>query len=381
MSPTDELTGEPSRLELKVGLFVILLLAAGAGVVLLLGLERHVFENRVRLHAVFDEVAGLREGAPVWLSGVNVGTVTHIAFTARDREHEREPIRVRVDLEIARKHLPHVHQDSVARVGSQGLLGDKIVEVSIGSPASPPAKPDDTLPTQSPADFDKLMAQASDILEKGQVIAARAAVAMNAFAEPKTLADLKGSIGSVRHLLHAVESGPGLAHALFYDRRSADDLRAVAGELHRLTSRVDDGVAQVDRILHATDKDGAQVINNMSRAARNLGDAAAELRDSKIIARLDRASADVVDLTGAIKSGQGTLGALIVDPTVYEQLVTVLGGVQRSRILRALVRFAIRKDDGRSVGQAVDQPATPANRNPPPKLEKPQQAATPRVKQ
>ena len=58
-----------------------------------------------------------------------------------------------------------------------------------------------------------------------------------------------------------------------------------------------------------------------------------------------------------MNSGRGTIGMALKDPTVYEQLVTVLGGVARSRVLRALVRYAILKDDGQKAGKAVDEPS------------------------
>ena len=60
-----------------------------------------------------------------------------------------------------------------------------------------------------------------------------------------------------------------------------------------------------------------------------------------------------------MKAGQGTLGALVVDPTVYEQLVQVLGGVGRSRVLRALVRYAISRDDEKGAARVVDEKNVP----------------------
>jgi hypothetical protein len=69
-------------------------------------------------------------------------------------------------------------------------------------------------------------------------------------------------------------------------------------------------------------------------------------------------------MTGYMKSGQGTLGALVVDPTVYEQLVQVLGGVGRSRVLRALVRYAISRDDEKGAARVVDEKNVPEVKTP-----------------
>jgi phospholipid/cholesterol/gamma-HCH transport system substrate-binding protein len=363
------------KLELKVGVFVTVLLAAGFGVVLLLGMQRQVFEERVRLHATFDDVAGLRLGAPVWLSGVGVGRVTRIAFaraTGRDR--------VRVDLEIARRDLDRVRTDSVARIGSQGLLGDKIVEIAVGSPAAAAVPAGGDVMTEQPADFDKILAQVSDVLEKGQAVARDAATTMHAIADPRTIADVRGTIASLRRIGRAIENGPGLAHALFYDRSTEHEFRSLEHRLNQLAAHVDDGVQKLDRILATTNEDGRNVLNHVARAARSVGDLSEHVRHAQIVTNLDRASADIADMTTAVRNGQGTLGALINDPSVYEQLVTVLGGVARSRILRALVRYAIKRSDhGRDVGRALEaQPPEP-----PPSLlkEGPREATTPRTKQ
>ena len=69
-------------------------------------------------------------------------------------------------------------------------------------------------------------------------------------------------------------------------------------------------------------------------------------------------------MTGYMKQGQGTLGALVVDPTVYEQLVQVLGGVGRSRVLRALVRYAISRDDEKGTARVVDDKNVPELKRP-----------------
>ncbi len=342
------------RLELKVGAFVLLAIVAGLGVVALLGNKHHVFESRVTLHTSFAEVGGLREGAPVWLSGVNVGTVTRVAV---GRAGEKV---VRVDVEVARTMLDRIHQDSVATIGSQGLLGDKIIEISIGSTMSPQLEAGSELQTTAPADFNKLMDQAAAILDRAKTVADNAAIATHELADPHTIANFRGAMGSVRALLKQAETGPGLAHALFYDQRTSDQVGELVTQVNRLATRVDSGVKRLDAILDATDGDGKQVINNLSRAAKDVGTVAQSVQRTKMIANLESASGDVALIARNVRSGQGTVGALLVDPTVYEQLVTVLGGVQRSRVLRALVRFAIARDEGRTSSKVIEGPRSPA---------------------
>jgi len=342
------------RLEIKVGLFVIgALVLLGVGV-LLLGKSKHVFEQRVQLHATFADVAGLVQGAPVRLSGVNVGTVSQIMFVRAEPRPQ-----IRVDLQISQSALGLVRADSVARISGQGLLGDKIVEVSAGSTASPPIAAGGDIKTATAPDLDKMMRQAAAVLDDTRRVADRAASAVEQFADPKTIAEVRESVVHLHSLLHATDKGNGLAHALFYDKRTANELTRLATNLSQLTEHVDRGVQHLDAVLASTDGDGKQLLNNVSRAAKSVGQTADEIHNSQVIAHLDRASGDLAAMTGYMKAGQGTLGALIVDPTVYEQLVQVLGGVGRSRILRALVRYAISRDDEKGTARVVDEKNVP----------------------
>jgi phospholipid/cholesterol/gamma-HCH transport system substrate-binding protein len=329
-------------------MFVIGLMLAGVVAVVLLGRSKHVFESRVRLHATFSDVLGLVQGAPVRVAGVNVGTVSQIMFV----RGQPRPL-IRVDLDVKQSALGLIRSDSMARISNQGLLGDKIVEVTAGSTAESAVHADGEIKTAPAPDFDQMLKQAAVVLDDTRRVADRVAAAVDQIADPKTIAEVRESVLHIHALLHATEKGEGLAHALFYDRRTADELTRLESNLSQVAMHVDRGVQHLDAVLAATDDDGRQVINNLSRAAKSVGSTADQVQRSHVVANLDRASADLVAITGSVRSGQGTLGALVADPTVYEQLVQVLGGVGRSRVLRALVRYAISRDDERGVAKRI----------------------------
>lgn len=347
------------RLEVKVGLFVVATAMLAVLVVVLLGKSKHVFEPRVKLHATFIDVAGLVQGAPVRISGVNVGTVSQIMFV----KSEDRPL-IQVDLQISQGSLGLVRADSVARISAQGLLGDKIVEVSAGSTSAPPVGAGGQVKTATAPDLDKMLQAASATLDDVKRVADRMAAAVDQFADPKTVAEVRESVLHLHALLHATEKGEGLAHALFFDKRTASELTRLETNLSNLTAHVDRGVQHLDAVLAATDGEGKQLLNNVSRAAKSVGETAETLQRSKVIPNLERASGDLAQMTGYMKTGQGTLGALVVDPTVYEQLVQVLGGVGRSRVLRALVRYAISRDDEKGAARVVDEKNVPDVKRP-----------------
>lgn len=340
-------------LEIKVGTFVLVALAVGVAVVLLLGRERHLLEERATLHAAFKDVEGLHEGAPVRLAGVNVGTVSRVSFAP-----ELGNLLIQVDLEISRHALDRVRQDSVARVSSQGLLGDKIVEISVGTVSRPALQPGGSVTTAEATDLNHLVDQAGQILAQVRVVADNATVALGELLNPATVHDLHASLKSIRGLLHQAEVGPGLTHALFYDPYTGKQLEQLLAHADQLVAQAGTGVRHLDDLLAAVDPDGRQLLNNVSRAAKQLGGVAGDLRASRLIGRIEHAAADIEALTGSVRAGKGTLGAIIADPSIYEQLVTILGGISRSRVLKALVRFAISKsDDGAAAAVTGPEPS------------------------
>ncbi len=336
-------------LEVKAGAFVVVVLVVALGTAFILSEKRHVFEHETVFHTDFSEIQGLKEGAPVRVAGVNVGSVSRIDFITRNGK----PL-VEIDLKIARERCVQVRADSVARIDAQGLLGDKLIEISAGSPDQPQVQAGGMLPSTPPADFDKMMRQANEVMERAKTVADKAATVMEAIADPKMVADLHASMASVRELLAATEKGQGLMHAVFYDRATTADFKQLTARVNLLVGHVDDGVAKLDEILAATDDHGRQVVNNLALAAKGVGETFDDVHRSQIIHNIDHAAADVAYLAAYTKAGKGTLGGVIIDPVAYEQIITILGGVARSRVLRALVRYAITQDDGSRTARVVD---------------------------
>ncbi len=75
-------------------------------------------------------------------------------------------------------------------------------------------------------------------------------------------------------------------------------------------------------------------------------------------------SVDMKQIVADVRSGKGTLGALLVDPSVYEDLKLVLGNVERNKALRALVRYSIRRDEASGTVRDTARPPSPAPEKP-----------------
>jgi phospholipid/cholesterol/gamma-HCH transport system substrate-binding protein len=145
--------------EFRLGLFIVgtlLILAAG---VFLIGSKESLFRSTYRLKAQFQNVSGLIDGADVRVGGIHKGTVRAIQLPKRPDEK----LTVVMDLENATRDV--IKKDSVASIKSEGLLGDKYVEISFGSPDVEKARDGDTIDTAPPLDVSDLITKTNQILD------------------------------------------------------------------------------------------------------------------------------------------------------------------------------------------------------------------------
>jgi phospholipid/cholesterol/gamma-HCH transport system substrate-binding protein len=120
-----------------VGIFILagaIILIAG---VLVVGRKRNSFEKTISLNAIFDDVSGLQKGNNIWYSGVKIGTVKKVRLIKNKR------VDVLMDIEQSSQNL--IYKDAKAKIGSDGLIGNKIVIIYGGTEGMLPVKSGDTL--------------------------------------------------------------------------------------------------------------------------------------------------------------------------------------------------------------------------------------------
>lgn len=132
-----------------VGIFIILGLAILITAVFTLGGQKKSFVKGFTVNTVFSDVNGLLTGSNVWLSGVKIGTVKKITFLPDSR--------VLVTMVIQRSLQPNIHSDARAKIGSDGLIGNKIVVITSGTKAAPLVKEGDYLGIQNVLSTDDML--------------------------------------------------------------------------------------------------------------------------------------------------------------------------------------------------------------------------------
>ena len=120
-----------------VGIFIVLGILILVITIFTLGNQKKTFVRTFTINAIFKDVSGLQSGANIWLSGVKIGTVKKISF--------RGDSQVQIAMNIDRAAEEHIHKDAKAKLGSDGLIGNKIVIIYGGTPTLPQIEKNDFL--------------------------------------------------------------------------------------------------------------------------------------------------------------------------------------------------------------------------------------------
>ena len=145
--------------EVRLGLFVALTLAILVVGVFLIGNTETLFKSTYRVKAEFQNVAGLSDGADVRVGGIHEGTVRRIELPKQPNG------KVTVVMDLLRATRAIVKQDSLAAIKSEGLLGDKYVEVSFGSENAQRLQDGETIGSEPPLDISDLLGKTNQILD------------------------------------------------------------------------------------------------------------------------------------------------------------------------------------------------------------------------
>ena len=375
--------------QIRVGVFVFSTLVTLMGAIFLLGSRTQYFQPQYTLKAVFSNVGYLLEGAGVYLAGVQVGRVGQIRFF-----EDVAAQKVLVVLKVARDYQDRIRQDSIAVITSSGLLGDKYIDITLGSESEPVLQDGMFIRTQEPAEYTQLLRKGEQILENTIEITNSLAALTSGYRSsqaPQAVADL---LTSLAQMAKAIETGEGLIHALIYEKgneRIFADLAAATAALRDTLTGLKEGkgfiqslltdpnpevVAQLTKLLvsaqkllqdvekgqgalHALiyDKQGGKAVKDFADAAGNMNELLVKLqgRDGLIASLLndpkqkqlltDLASImrDFRRVAADITEGRGTVGGLIKDPTLYENLTALLDGARRSWILRTVIQSTVNK--------------------------------------
>ncbi len=342
--------------DVKVGAFVLAGLTAVGTVIFLIGDERQLFNSKLAYSTEFEDVQGLRRGSPVRMGGVDVGTVVAVEYGTSETDKD-----IHVRMSIAQSDARRIRKDSIATIEGKGLLGDKMIVITVGTPGQATLPEGSQIPSQTAEDLSKLMTRFSNISTQVEKVVTNLEHATNSLSDEKFQGDIRNSTASLARILDTVDKGDGYVGKLLHDPAESarlsqvvSNLQQTSAELTRTTQSVNQILARVNsgpgfahEVLYG--EDGAKVIAKVGVVADELGTTLKGVREGNGLARsviygddssqaimsnLNQASSDFRQVVSDMRAGKGTLGALLVDPSVYEDLKLMLGNVERNRALR-----------------------------------------------
>src|SRR5690242_21615644 len=141
--------------ETRVGTLVLAALVIAGVAIFLLGRQQHLWERKVSYELHFARTNGLQTGAPVSFAGVPVGSVDELRFAPDSTTNE-----IIVDVALDAKVAPRIRTDTTATIGTLGLLGDKMIELTPGKDPNADAIPaGGRIPSVDPMDYEALVGQ------------------------------------------------------------------------------------------------------------------------------------------------------------------------------------------------------------------------------
>jgi phospholipid/cholesterol/gamma-HCH transport system substrate-binding protein len=368
-----------SYTDMLLGLFVAGAIALLVTFVFLLGQERRLFDSTKMLRAQFPNVAGLRVGADVLLGGVAVGRVSGIEFPPirrappknQEKDQELAKPMIMVSMRISSSMMPQIRQDSSVRIDSEGLLGDKVINISMGASDKEVHDGDLLMLTEANLDLNQRLAKVQTDFSTAISNVSKTADSANKVLENFTSKGgekvLVQFIESMKNVANEIDHGDGIIHKLVYDKKAGADFQAGLASLEDTIASVKKTVGHLDGVLgelqngkgllHSLvyDPKGADVITNADSVLKEVESIARGIRNGSgilhsliydedngnLIRNMNAAAADLQNIVSRVKNGEGTFGRLIADPTVYEDLKLILSDVKRNKVLKTLVRFGI----------------------------------------
>jgi len=302
--------------ELKVGLVVMVGFVIFSLAILSFGTIRNFFLPRVLVEALFPNVKGLKQGAPVWLAGVEVGNVKEIRFPTGS---QTKGIQVIMEIDTAMREM--IKTDSTASIRTQGLLGDQYIEIAMGSSTSP-LPPNTPLQGILPVDIKELVSGSSETLEE----VSRFLKSVSGL----TTDQISKLIESLNALITRLDKGSGTVGRLVNDPSLYNEIKGLTVTTKELVKKLEESQGTVGKLV-----EDPELYNRISAAAGSfetftkrlekgegtLGKAAS---DPELYEHLNRAAERLDSLMAKLESGEGLAGQLIQDKELSKEMKTLV---------------------------------------------------------
>jgi phospholipid/cholesterol/gamma-HCH transport system substrate-binding protein len=301
------------------------------------------------------------------MGGIPVGRVDKVGFS----DNPQDP-QVRVTLLVNEDSLDRIRRDSMVLIETQGLLGDRFVSLTSGVDPTR-VTPGSQLPSQEISDLQQVMQRAQAAVNNTTQITERINQALEGLS-PEMVKNVASASQSIAEVFKAIKNEEGFIHRLIYSevegKKLVESIAATSKDIADLTKEVrngkgvlhalvysDGGERAVQRLFDASDS-VASASDNLSALLLQAKNGRGLLHDliytdiepGVVAKRIEQVLVSLATMANNLKvtsdslvQGTGTLGALILDPKLYDNLVEVTDGAKRSFILRQAIRSSLKQ--------------------------------------
>ncbi len=240
--------------------------------IFLLGSKEKLFTRTSEVKSYFSQIEGLKSGAPVRLSGYDIGSVSSISFAA----DSTAKVEVKMRIDNALKHF--IHLDSEAAIETEGLVGKKIVTITAGSADAPEIGDGGVIRSKNPVNISAIMEETESIM-----------------------GNIKDLTKEFSEIFSKVNKGEGSIGRLVNDdqlyKSAVNATQSADRSMSIITKRLDEI---------------ADIIVKISASMKS------------IVGNIDSATIDVRNLVHKVNKGEGVLGSLIGDKKIADSVRTML---------------------------------------------------------
>ncbi len=300
---------ESNKRSITVGIFVAIGLLIFVAGIFVLGGQQKRFTKSIKIIAIFDDVSGLKVGNNVWFSGVKIGTVKRVAFYGTSQ--------VEVDMNIEESSREFVRTDAGATISTDGLIGNKIIQIVGGS-------------------------QKAEAISDGDRLRTVAAVSTDAMLETlqENNQNLLKVTNDVRDLVGNIKRGRGTVGAILTDSTLADRFRSTMNNLNQASAQAVRVASEANRVASSAST-FASKLNQPGGLANDL------VTDTTIFRRLSRSATRLENAAGSadqtvanlnkasqkLNNTNSPLGVLLTDEETARNLRATISNLNRGTVL------------------------------------------------
>jgi phospholipid/cholesterol/gamma-HCH transport system substrate-binding protein len=288
--------------ELRVGLFVLVGLSVlAAGIFYVTGAG--TIGPKYRLITYLPEVSGLASGAPVRLDGVEVGNVESIKLAPRIPGKPREKNKnIEIVMRVGKHYENDILTDSAASLVTEGLLGNRYVNISLGV-TGVPLKDGQEVPGSEEKAMKEVVERSADVL-----------------------ANLQALSENIQELINGVKQGKGSLGKLLTDEQAYNHLNSILAKGDVMLTNVQAGQGTLGKLVVSDEMynkvgkglDSVNVILTDVRSEK--GTLGKLLYDPSLYDEAKQAISNGNAVIGDVRAGKGTLGKLVTDEALYTKL-------------------------------------------------------------